>query len=195
MPIDHYFFNLSPNEFGWVQSVEQPSRIDAPVFGYGDLRDFGVTFVWKTSQGRAEKVTDGLSARIGLSNASTGAVLEPAATAGTPDNYEFPFELPVSGTNMAALMSGKTDKVLVRCEFKVNSNRYYSHLYIAPQIISDATPDPTATEPATTMSEVAGVFVPKEWPAGMRMTVTDEATGVKYSIGFANGDWERNIIS
>ena len=195
MPIDHYFFNLSPNEFGWVLSVDQPTRIEPPVFGYGDLRDFGVTFVWKNATGRAEKVVDGLSARIGLSNASTGAVLEPAATAGTPDNYEFPFSLPISGALIAALMSGRTEKLLVRCEFKVNNNRYYSSLYIAPQILSDATPDPTATEPATTMSEVAGVFVSKEWPVGMRMIVTDEVSGVKYSIGFANGDWQRDIIA
>ena len=27
------------------------------------------------------------------------------------------------------------------------------------------------------------------------MIVTDEVSGVKYSIGFANGDWQRDIIA
>lgn len=197
MPLETYFFNLSPDEFGWVLSLTEPSRAEAPTFGLNDNRDFGVTFLRKVSTSKAEKILDVVAARIGLANGTTS--LEPSATAGAPDNLEFPFVLPISGTNIAALMVGKTAKVKVDCEFLLTSaagtNRYYFHIYIAPPILSAAVPDPSVTEPATTISEVGGIFIAKEPPIGQRMIWTDETTGQKYSVGFRDGQFHADILT
>lgn len=197
MPLENYFFNLSPNEFGWVQSLAQPSRINAPVFGLNDNRDFGVTFLRKVSTSSAERILDVVAARIGLANGTTS--LEPSATAGAPDNLEFPFVLPISGANIAALMVGKTAPVKVDCEFllttALGTNRYYSYLNIAPPILSAAVPDPAVEEPATTISEVGGIFIAKEPPVGQRMIWTDETTGQKYSVGFRDGQFHADILT
>lgn len=196
MPLETYFFNLSPDEFGWVRSLEQPSRIDPPVFGLNDNRDFGIVFLRKVSVSKAEKVLDVVSARIGLANGTTS--LEPSATAGAPDNYEFPFVLPISGTNIATLMSGKTAKVKVDAEFLIVSaagrNRYYSFLFIAPPINSDAVPDPAVTEPAVTMSEVTGVAALKQRPAGASDYWIDRQTGELVEVYVENRQFRFDIL-
>jgi hypothetical protein len=197
MPLETKFFNLDDPLNGWVRSFEQPSRVDAPIFGLNDNRDFEVVFLRMVSVSQAEKVTDAVAARIGLSNA--GVALEPSATAGAPDNYAFPFVLPVSGTNIAALMAGKTAKQRVDAEFLITTalgtNRFYTYIYIAPPILSAAIPDPSVTEPATTISEVSGIFIQKEPPVNARMIWTDETTGQKYSVGFRDGQFHADLLT
>jgi len=195
MPLETYFFNLSSPLEGWVRSFEQPSRVDAPVFGLNDNRDFEVVFLKQVSVAVAEKVLDVVSARIGLANGITALT---SATAGTPDNLAFPFVVPVASAALTTLMSGKTTKQRVDAEFLITTalgtNRFYTYLWIAPPILSAAVPDPSVDEPATTMSEVTGVCVQKEPPVGMRMIWTDETTGQKYSVGFRDGQFKGDIL-
>lgn len=196
MPLETYFFNLSSPADGWVNSFEQPTRVDAPIFGLNDNRDFEVVFLRQVSVSAVEKVQDVVSARIGLANGATALT---SATAGTPDNLAFPFVLPVTSAALTTFMSGKTVKQRVDAEFKITTalgtNRFFTYLYVAPQILSDAVPDPAVEEPAITMSEASGVFVPKEPPVGMRMLWTDETTGQRYSVGFRDGKFVGDILT
>jgi hypothetical protein len=195
MPLETFYFNLSNPLNGWVRSFEQPTSIDPPIFGLNDNRDFEVVFLKQVSVSRVEKVQDVIGARIGLANGATALT---SATAGAADNLAFPFVLPISGSNINTLMTGKTVKQRVDAEFKLTTalgtNRFFTVVYIAPQINSDAVPDPAIEEPATTMSEVKGVCVQKEPPVGLRMIWTDETTGQKYSVGFRDGQFKGDLI-
>jgi hypothetical protein len=198
MSLETYFFNLSPDGFGWILSFDQPSRVDAPIWSLNDNRDFGIVFCKRVSVSTVEKVPDVVSVRMGLKNGAT--TLEPAATAGPPDNYEFPFLLPMSGTNMDALMTGVTTPQRVDAEFEITTarggpNTFRTHIYVAPKILSAAVPDPSVAEPATTISEVSGIFVAKEPPVGSRMIWTDETTGQKYSVGFRDGQFHADLLT
>ena len=196
MPLDTYTFDITRKY--WVRSFDDPGQTDAPVVGYKDNHDFGVVFVRRLTGEQVEKVPDIVGAQLGLAVSTTKVT---SATAGTVSNYVFPFVLPVidsSGSTLATLMSGKTTRQSLLAEFKLTTsagtNRYYTQIWVAPQINVDAEPDPSISEPAVTMSEVRGVMLPKQWPLGLRMLVYDEATGEQGELYYSNREWKFDVF-
>jgi hypothetical protein len=196
MPLDTYTFDITRRI--WVRSYDEPSQVDAPVFGYKDNHDFGITFIRRLTGQEVEKVPGIVSVQFGL---AVGTTKVTSATSSTADNYVFALVIPVidsSGSTLATLMSGVTVKQQLLAEFKLTSslgtNRYYTNVFVAPQINVDAIPDPAVTEPAVTMSEVAGVMTPKQWPAGMSMIIPDRLTGELMEWYIENREWKYNIL-
>lgn len=165
MSLEKRYFNITTLQ--WVRSYDEPGNVSAPTFGYKDNRDVSVQFLQQLTATQVEIVPDIVAVQIGLAN---GASLLTSATATAPENNHFPFVIPIVGANVDTLMSGKTTPQSAKAEFKLTTgsgtNRYYTNVFIAPQINADAVPDPAVVEPATTMSEVMGVAVPKDGPAG-----------------------------
>lgn len=199
MSLETFYFEITQQM--WVRSEEDSSRLNGPTFGYKDNRDFGVVFLrrLKTSgPSSIERITSVVAAQIGL---AVGTTKVTGATASAATNNEFPFVLPVidsSGTTLQDLMSGKTSPQTVNLEFKLTTslgtNRYYTQAFVAPQVNVDTVPDPAVTEPAVTMSEVAGVMVPKQWPQNLRIYGIDEVTGERIEIALRNRQFEFNIL-
>lgn len=196
MSLEKRYFNISRSV--WVRSFEEPTAIAAPTFGYGDLRDFSVQFLHQLDTGAVEILPDIVSAKIGLAVAATAVT---SASAGTVSNNHFPFVLPVvdaSGTTLATLMSGKTTPQALNAEFLIVSasgrNRYYTQVFVSPKVNDDAVADPAVTEPAITMSEAAGVFIPKNMPKNLRIYAVDEVTNETLEIAIRNRQFEFNVL-
>lgn len=198
MPLDTKTLDVTTGK--WLRSFDEPGQCDPPVFGFNDLHDFGLLLVRRISGMRVEKITDAVSIQLGL---AVGTTKVTSYTSSTPDNLVFPILLPVVdsvGTTLSALMSGKTVKQALLAEVKVTTvlggtNRYYTNVFVAPQINLDAVPDPSITEPATTMSEVRGVMMPKVVPRGTRWLWTDEVTGELNEVYLSNRQWRTDILT
>lgn len=198
MPLDTKTLDITTGK--WLRSFDEPGQCDPPTFGFKDLHDFGLLLVRRISGTRVEKITDAVAVQFGLSVVTTKVT---SYTSSTPANYVFPFLLPVvdsSGTTLADLMSGKTVKQGLLAEVKVTTvlggtNRYYTNVFVAPQINLDAVPDPSITEPATTMSEVGGAFMRKVVPRGTRWLWTDEVTGELNEVYLSNRQWRTDILT
>jgi hypothetical protein len=184
MAFERYYFNISTGEH--VRSFDEPTPIDPPTFGNGDNRDFETIFLKSTgeaSDGPVEIMQAVMGAQLWL--ATTALVALTNTSAGAAVNNAFPFVLPISGANVTTLMTGKTTKQLVLGEYKLTTadgtNSYDAKFYIKPRLNSDAVPDATVSEPAVTMSEVVGVSVPREWPAGTAIRATT-TSGLRFLI-------------
>ncbi len=196
MPLDNYYFNISTRR--WVRSFEEPTDVDAPVFGYKDNRDFSVTFlrsIGEAGESPVDIVPGTVSAKIGLNNGTTSLT---TATSGAADNNAYPFVLPITGTDIDTLMSGKTTDQQVLCYFLITTssgiNRYKTTVFISPEGISATAPDPNVDEPSITMSQATGVLIPKERPSGMTETFVDRATGERV-VGYVyNRVWKFDVL-
>jgi len=175
--LENLYYNLSTRQ--WVASFDSPNQTANPTWGYGDARDFSVTFLQNTGARSVEVVQSVVGVQIALSDPSTPGTVLTSATAGTAVNNAFPFVLNLTGAGMATFMSGVVTPKNALLEFRVSTalgtNRYGSTIAVRPQQISDVTADPAAADRAIGFNEAGGIFVPKEWPAGMRMVMTTDS--------------------
>jgi hypothetical protein len=196
MSLEKRYFNLSTLQ--WVQSFDSPNQVNSPTWGQGDARDFQVTFVESISATKVAVVESVVSAQVGLSNPATPSTLLTSATAGPAVNNAFPFVLNITGAGVTTFMNGETQAKNTLLEFRISTtlgtNRYRSQVFLSPQQITDATGDPAPPDRTLGFDEARGLYVPKEWPVGMRMIVTDEVTNQLYSVGFANGQFQANLL-
>ena len=195
MSLENLTFNLSTGRF--VRSSTSPTPTDFPIFGYGDLRDFSITFVSAVSDTRVEVVQSVTSAKITLSNPATLAEWT-SADASAAVNNAFPFLLPVVSSNLTTFMSGKLTNQQSYCEFLLGtasgSNRYGSFVFIKPQLNTGVTAVAVVNDVALGKQEAQGIYIAKEVPQGTRMIWIDESTGQQYSVGFNNGQFLAELL-
>ena len=177
MPLESYYFNLSSRK--WVKSFDDPGETVAPQFGNTDSRDFGVTFLQSIAGSGVQVQASVVAAQIYIADPATPGTVITSATAGTASNNEFPFVLSITG--FTTFLSGVTKPKQALVEFRVTTasgvNRYVTYCFIAPNTSSDVVADTSAADRALGASEAAGIYVPKQWPQGMALIVTDEDTG------------------
>jgi hypothetical protein len=196
MSLENLCFNLSTGRF--VRSATSPTPTDWPVFGYGDARDFAVTFVSATSDTRVQVETAVTSAKITLSNPLTLAEWTSADASAATASSAFPFLLPVTSSNLSTFMSGKITNQMAYCEFLLGtasgSNRYGSTIYIKPQLNTGVTSVAVVSDVALGKNEAQGIYVSKAPAKGTRILFTDEITDQLYSVGFANGQFLAELL-
>lgn len=175
MATTHWVFNISTEQF--ARSVTQPTPVAHPRLFYGDVKSIGVIFIENAGDNKVSVVQTFTAVQVGIGN--VGSSPASTATASAPNaSWEYPLTLPLNLAAVSSLIVGNT-KTLVDFEFRVvdvtGPNRYQAKVYIAPQLISDTVADPIAPEVALSRNEGAALYVPKEWPAGMRMAATTDS--------------------
>lgn len=172
---ENYFFNRRERFF--VKSVEEPTRIDPPEWGFGDVKAITLTFVDPISRGRVQVVTSITSAQLAIGTPG-GTVLTSATASGVDASFAHAFTVPL---NIAAIDTflGSDLKKPTTIEFRVSDstgpNRHQGAVVLIQQLISDTIVDPSPPEVALGRNEAAGIYTPKEWPAGMRQIVTTDS--------------------
>lgn len=193
---EEYTFNLTTKR--WIESYSNPEPLSTgfPIWGYGDTRSINVTFV--TQNGiDVQVVTSLLSARLGIASAA-GATVLTSATAGTPSAaWAFPFTVDMAQSGINTFLGSLTERMAV-LEFRladvIGPRRYQTQVKILQQVLSDTASDPIAPEVALTRNEAAGIYVPKEWPAGMRQIVTTDSGRQFINYPGDDGQWHLDPI-
>jgi|GEM_PF-6147957 len=172
---EHYVFNRMDGVF--VKSVSEPTPVDPPEWARGDVKSITVTFVDPLPRGRVSVVTSIVGAQLGLG--TPGGTVLTSATAGTVDaSFAYPFTVSL---NLAAIGTflGSELRKSTTIEFRVSDstgpNRYHGTVILLQQLLSDTVADPAPPEVALTRNEAAGIYTPKEWPAGMRQIMTTDS--------------------
>lgn len=163
---ESYFFNRKERFF--VRSVEEPTRIDPPEWGYGDVKAITVTFVDPLPRGRVSVVVDPVSVQLGIGTPG-GSVLT-SATASTPSSASaYPFTVPL---NIAAINTflGSDTRKQTTLEFLITDstgpNHYPTALFIRQQLLSTSVVDPAPPAVGISVETASGLFVPKSGVAG-----------------------------
>lgn len=194
MPFENYYFLLDTRR--WVLSFDEPSETDPPVWDSGDTRDFGVTFLQRSGSVGVQVVQSVVAARVTISDPATpGTPITSVASSGASNN-QFAFLLPMTG--FTTFLSGVQDLKAAAIEFLITTasgqNGYRSTVYVAPNQATGSTPPTSATQRYLDSDELAGAYLPKEVPSGTRMIWTDEVTGQRYAVGFANGQFRADLL-
>ncbi len=192
---DAYTFDLDRKQ--WIESFDNPVPLKTffPVWGYGDVRAITVTFVRRA--GNSVTVEQSLvSAQLGIG--TPGGTVLTTATAGTPSAaFAYPFSVNMAQAAVNTYLGSALSKK-APLEFRLSDatgpQRYQTQVTILQQLISDSVSDPIAPEVALTRNEASGIYVPKEWPAGMRMIVTDEATGERLAMYVNNRQVQFDLL-
>lgn len=165
MPFESTCFNLGTGR--WHLSPTGPEIADYQVT-HGNIRDFGVTFIWP--DGVAVESIAGVT--LYLSDPLTPNDVMTSAPAGAAANNQYPFLLPVSGTDIDTFMpSSVTEPKAATAEFKFatsggGENSYKGVIYIAPKQGTPATVIPIPDDPYLTVSAGTGMFTTKIMPVG-----------------------------
>lgn len=195
MPLERLYFDLSLRRF--VTSFRTPQIIDAPVWGHGDIRDFGVTFLNRTDKYTVAVVdASSISAQVGISATTAPGTLLASVTAGAAVNNEFPFALNL-GSTLDAFMLGETEEKEALGQFRIvtslGESRFQFQVFISPKQLTTTSVDSTPDDPGLRKSEANALYMAKEVPVGTRQIWTDEVTGQVYNVGFANGQFQANL--
>jgi hypothetical protein len=190
MPLENLYFEIRSRQF--VRSHESPTPIPPPVWGHGDTRDFGVTFLQRVSLTSYQVIQSVVSAEVSIAALTAPNTILTSYTAVGATNNEFPFLLNCA-TPLTALMGSATEDQQVRGMFRLITTageaRYPFDLFIAPRGPTATTVDSTAEDPGLTKNTATGLFMPKEVPPGTRWVWTDEVTGELGYFGFRNGQF------
>lgn len=195
MALENLYFEIKSRRF--VRSHEEPQAVAPPVFGHGDTRDFGVTFLKRVSQSSFQVIQSIVSVQVGISATTAPNTILTSYTAGAAENNEHPFLLNCASP-LDSFMSSETEEKEAIGQFRIvttnGENRYPFTIYIAPKQLTATTVDSTADDPGLRKSEAGALYMPKEVPVGTRWIWTDEVTGQQYAVGFANGQFQPNLM-
>ena len=200
MPFESFYFNLTTRE--WALSFDEPTPVNPPVFDDGDTRDFGVTFLQTIGSGNGSSsvrvVQSVVAARFSISNPSTPASPITSVSSSGSSTNDFALLLPMPGfTSFLSGVSLSSPKLAI-CQFLITTatgqNSYDGLIFIRPSQYTGSAPTATPPQRFLDSDELAGAFMPKEVPAGTRMIWTDEVTGQKYAVGFANGQLRADLL-
>jgi hypothetical protein len=142
-----------------------------------------VTFVDPTPKGKVEVVVTPLSVQLGIGTPG-GTILTSATSTGASAAYAYSFTVPL---NIAAINTflGTDTRKQTTLEFlatdSTGPNHYQTALVLRQQLLSTAVVDPSPPAVGISLETASGVFVPKEWPAGMVMVAVSQS-GRRFAI-------------
>jgi hypothetical protein len=163
---ENYFFNRLDRYF--VRSVGEPTRIDPPEWGYGDVKAITVTFVDPTPKGRVEVVTSLSAVQVAIGTPGSAPIT--TATATTPSAaFAYPITIPLNVAGVNTFLGSELRKAAT-LEFMVTDsvgpNRYRSTLYIFQQLNTGAVADTAPGDSALGVQQARGIYVPQDGVAG-----------------------------
>ncbi len=191
MSLESYCFDISSQPPRFVRSFDDPSPIDFPIFAHTDSRDFGITFIKRATTRKVQVIEATFGAAFVLTDPANNATVLCQATAGAASGNEYPFVLNLSSAALTTFMTGVVSAPkLSDCQIKLTTangpNRFDTKLMIAPAKAADVAIDSAAPDRGIGFNEAAGIYIPKEWPAGGFMIVRDEADGAMFQVRVFN---------
>lgn len=159
------FFELTNSVF--VQSVESPNQINAPLFYADDVKPIKLKLLRRINAQEVEVVdVTGVSVQVAVGVAASAPMVYTSATAGAVDGEGFlPITLPF---NVAAVQTalGTALEIQATMEFRVlfgaTPQRYQVKVPVRQRLITGTTQDPAPPQIAATIDEVLALCVPRD---------------------------------
>ena len=159
------FFELTNSVF--VQSVEAPNQIAAPVLYADDLKPILLKFLRRISPTEVEVVgLTGVTAQMAIGTPAGTPTVITSATSGIVDANGFlPISLPL---NIAAVQTalGTSREIQSTVEFRVifgsNPQRFQTTITVRQRLITGTLADPAPPAVALSLEEANSLFVPRD---------------------------------
>lgn len=190
------YFDITNNKF--VQSAEQPSFINVPVFFADDTKHLLIQFVERISSSAVAVVSGtGITLQIAIGDPATSPTVDTSATAGAADaSHTFTVDLPM---NVAAVQTalGANRSVTRTLEFRTSdatgAQRYQTSVTVAQRLITGTLSDPAAPAVAISGAEALATFVPRDgsnstYPCPFFIMVDEEDTTKSYRVAIRAGE-------
>lgn len=189
------FFDLVNSQF--VQAVDTPNQIAAPVFYADDIKPLLLKLVRRTSPSAVEVVDlTGVSVQMAIGTPAVSPTVITSATSGTVDAAGFlPISLPFNVAAVATAL-GTSPVINPTVELRVVSGsspeRYQTTCTLRQRLITGTLADPEAPLVATSLQEVQALMVPRDGsnadaPCSSFIMVDENDTSKLYRLVLRDG--------
>lgn len=190
------YFDITNNKF--VQSVEQPSFVNQPVFFADDTKHLLIQFVERDSSSTVSVVSaTGITLQVAIGDTAPPLTVDTSATAGAADAaHIFTVDLPM---NVAGVQSalGSNKSVNRTIEFRTSdatgAQRYQSPVTIVQRLITGTLVDPAPPAVAISGAEALATFVPRDgsnstYPCPSFIMVDEDNNALLYKVSLRAGE-------
>ena len=197
------FFELTNSVF--VQSVETPNQIAAPLFYNDDIKPILLKLLRRISPEEVEVVDlTGVTVQIAIGSVGATPTVYTSATSGILDANGFlPISLPFNVAGVVTALGSAaqiTPTLELRVVFGANPQRFQTTCTLKQRLITGTLADPAAPTVATSLEEVLSLCVPRNgddatYPCDSFIVRDRLDSAKKYLVSAENGQWHFELIA